>query len=183
MYSPPFNDRDHSRGDIDALSLGEISEWTTAVRTFGHPKMGRFFQSRTFRHSRPSLIASLFLKYIRRCTGQPLRHVNCFRQKCLALNRHIPTERQNTAEKEGRADRSPAGFELGRSRITPWDKHIPWHAAPVASVRSTQARCDRRYTKAHEHFALSAAVRDGSFAYDHRAQCLISGLREHNYRA
>jgi hypothetical protein len=84
-----------------ALSLGEISEWTTAVRTFGHPKRGRFFQSRTFRHSRPSLIASLFLKYIRRCTGQPLRHVNCFRQKCLALNRHIPTERQNTAEKEG----------------------------------------------------------------------------------
>jgi hypothetical protein len=47
------------------------------------------------------LIASLFLKYIRRCTGQPLRHVNCFRQKCLALNRHIPTERHNTAEKEG----------------------------------------------------------------------------------
>jgi len=26
-----------------ALSLGEISEWTTAVRTFGHPKMGEVF--------------------------------------------------------------------------------------------------------------------------------------------
>jgi hypothetical protein len=101
LYSPPFNDRDHSRGDIDALSLGEISEWTIAVCAFGHPKMGKVFLVQNLPPFAAKFDRLAFFKIYPAMHRTAAPSCELLSSKMLDTESSHTHRKANTAEKEG----------------------------------------------------------------------------------